>query len=49
MLGKYQPRIYNTLDLDYVGIKTPQFSYHRLKGANLWPTLRWPQRVKWPV
>lgn len=34
MLGKYQPRIYNTLDLDYVGIKTPQFSYHRLKGAN---------------
>lgn len=25
---------YNTLDLPYVGIKTPQFSYQRLKGAN---------------
>lgn len=34
MLGRYQPRSYNTLDLDYVGIKTPQFSYSRLKGAN---------------
>ena len=34
MLGAYQPRPYNTLDLDYVGIKTPQFSYSRLKGAN---------------
>ncbi len=22
------------LELDYVGVKTPQFSYHRLKGAN---------------
>jgi carbamoyl-phosphate synthase large subunit len=27
-------RHFNTLDLGYVGIKTPQFSYHRLKGAN---------------
>lgn len=34
MLGKYRPTFYNTLDLDYVGIKTPQFSYQRLKGAN---------------
>lgn len=34
MLGTYAPRTYNTLDLDYVGIKTPQFSYSRLKGAN---------------
>ncbi|MCC5831519.1 MAG: carbamoyl-phosphate synthase (glutamine-hydrolyzing) large subunit [Chlamydiales bacterium] len=34
MLGTYIPRRYNTLDLDYVGIKTPQFSYSRLKGAN---------------
>lgn len=34
MLGTYAPKPYNTLDLDYVGIKTPQFSYSRLKGAN---------------
>ena len=34
MLGKHRPIFYNTLDLDYVGIKTSQFSYHRLKGAN---------------
>jgi len=34
MLGAHQPVQYNTLDLNYVGIKTPQFSYHRLKGAN---------------
>lgn len=29
---------YNTLDLDYVGIKAPQFSFHRLKWADpkLW-------------
>ncbi|GAB0174595.1 MAG: carbamoyl-phosphate synthase (glutamine-hydrolyzing) large subunit [Candidatus Altimarinota bacterium] len=25
---------YNTLDLDHVGIKAPQFSFHRLKGAD---------------
>ena len=25
---------YETLELDYVGVKAPQFSYHRLKGAN---------------
>ena len=34
LLGVYTAKHYNTLDLDYVGIKTPQFSYHRLKGAN---------------
>lgn len=34
MIGLTSPRHYNTLDLDYVGIKTPQFSYCRLKGAN---------------
>lgn len=34
MLGRYEPKPYNTLDLDHVGIKTPQFSYQRLKGAN---------------
>lgn len=34
LLGCYTPRLYNTLDLKYVGIKTPQFSYSRLKGAN---------------
>ncbi len=34
MLGKHQPMIYETLELDYVGVKVPQFSYHRLKGAN---------------
>lgn len=34
MLGIYEQKFYNTLDLNHVGIKTPQFSYHRLKGAN---------------
>ncbi len=35
MLGiKPSKKHFNTLDLGYVGIKTPQFSYHRLKGAN---------------
>lgn len=34
MLGKYVPMTYETLELDYVGVKAPQFSYHRLKGAN---------------
>jgi len=34
MLGHYSPKTYNTLDLDYVGVKAPQFSYSRLKGAN---------------
>lgn len=34
VLKRHKRQIYNTLDLDYVGIKTPQFSYNRLKGAN---------------
>ncbi len=34
MLEKYTPEHYFTLDLDYVGVKTPQFSYNRLKGSD---------------
>jgi carbamoyl-phosphate synthase large subunit len=34
MMGKYKSQSYETLELDFVGVKTPQFSYHRLKGAN---------------
>ena len=34
MLGIHKKQRYNTLDFDYVGIKTPQFSYNRLKGAD---------------
>ncbi|MES2272932.1 MAG: carbamoyl-phosphate synthase (glutamine-hydrolyzing) large subunit, partial [Chlamydiota bacterium] len=33
-LNKYKPRHFETLELDYVGVKTPQFSYQRLKGAD---------------
>ncbi len=34
MLDKHQPKQYETLELDYVGVKSAQFSYSRLKGAN---------------
>lgn len=38
MLGLIPPKDkrprYNTLDLDYVGVKAPQFSFSRLKGAD---------------
>ncbi len=34
MMGQTPPGYYETLELDYVGVKTPQFSYNRLKGAN---------------
>ncbi|NCX94241.1 MAG: carbamoyl-phosphate synthase large subunit, partial [Gammaproteobacteria bacterium] len=34
LLGVYVQEAYETLELDYVGVKSPQFSYHRLKGAN---------------
>lgn len=34
MLGKHKKKLYQTLELDYVGVKSPQFSYSRLKGAN---------------
>lgn len=34
MLGKRITQTFETLELDYVGVKAPQFSYSRLKGAN---------------
>lgn len=34
MLGQYKPTSFETLELDYVAVKTPQFSYNRLKGAD---------------
>lgn len=34
MLGKHTAIAYETLELDYVAVKAPQFSYHRLKGSN---------------
>jgi len=34
ILGKHKPKSFETLELDYVGVKTPQFSYKRLKGAD---------------
>ena len=34
MLGQQGPMTYETLELDYVGVKVPQFSYQRLKGSN---------------
>jgi hypothetical protein len=34
MLNKHQRKHYETLELDYVGVKAAQFSYSRLKGAN---------------
>jgi carbamoyl-phosphate synthase large subunit len=34
ILGKHKPKPFETLELDYVGVKTPQFSYKRLKGAD---------------
>lgn len=34
LLGAYKPKPYNTLELDHVAVKTPQFSYNRFKGAD---------------
>jgi carbamoyl-phosphate synthase large subunit len=34
MLDRHKPKQYETLELDYVGVKAAQFSYSRLKGAN---------------
>lgn len=34
LLGIHKPKAYNTLELDYVAVKTPQFSYNRFKGAD---------------
>ena len=33
-MGKFRSRQFQTLDLDHVGVKTPQFSYQRIKEAN---------------
>ncbi len=34
VLGIEKTEVYQTIDLDYVGVKSPQFSYNRLKGAD---------------
>ncbi|MCP4475573.1 MAG: carbamoyl-phosphate synthase (glutamine-hydrolyzing) large subunit [Gammaproteobacteria bacterium] len=34
LMGCYKKERYQTLELDHVGVKTPLFSYQRLKGAN---------------
>ncbi len=34
IMGKLKPAHYETLELNHVGVKVPQFSYQRLKGAN---------------
>lgn len=34
ILGLHIPHDYKTLEYDYVGVKSPQFSYNRLKGAD---------------
>ena len=34
MLGIIKQEAYETLELDYVGVKAPQFSYQRLKGSD---------------
>jgi hypothetical protein len=34
LLKKYKKKPYQTLELNYVGVKAPQFSYQRLKGAD---------------
>jgi len=34
VMGRHKRRMHETLELDYVGVKTPQFSYNRLKGSN---------------
>ncbi|MBI2742720.1 MAG: carbamoyl-phosphate synthase (glutamine-hydrolyzing) large subunit [Chlamydiales bacterium] len=34
MMKKHKPKHYETLELSYVGVKAPQFSYQRLKGAD---------------
>jgi len=34
IMGKNVSGRYNTIDLDYVGVKAPQFSFSRLKGAD---------------
>jgi len=47
IIGKDISGNYNTLDLDYVGVKAPQFSFHRLKGAD--PKLGIEMASTWEV
>ena len=34
LMGQYKKQAYNTLELDHVAVKSPQFSYNRFKGAD---------------
>lgn len=34
MLGENSDKSYKTLELDHVGVKSPQFSYNRMKGSD---------------
>ena len=34
LMNCYQKQPYNTLELNYVAVKSPQFSYHRFKGTD---------------
>ena len=34
IMDRYEKQSYQTLELNHVGVKSPQFSYSRLKGAN---------------
>ncbi|HSX04257.1 MAG TPA: carbamoyl-phosphate synthase (glutamine-hydrolyzing) large subunit [Rhabdochlamydiaceae bacterium] len=34
MLNQYQKEAFETLELNYVGVKSPQFSYNQLKGSD---------------
>lgn len=34
LLNKYDNKIYNTLDIKHIGIKSPVFSYNRFKGSD---------------
>lgn len=34
LLNQYKKQAYNTLECDYVAVKSPQFSYNRFKGAD---------------
>lgn len=47
IIGKNISGDYNTLDMDYVGVKAPQFSFHRLKWAD--PKLGIEMASTWEV
>jgi carbamoyl-phosphate synthase large subunit len=34
ILGRHEPTRYDTIDLDHVGVKSPQFSFERITGAD---------------